>query len=57
MKERKVIPFRKPKKEMDFKERVEKCEQYSKNPKEFHKIFTELGFSYVDDGCDGFCPE
>jgi ssDNA-specific exonuclease RecJ len=27
------------------------------NPKEFHKIFTELGFTYVDDGCDGYCPE
>lgn len=57
MKGRKVIPLRKPKKEMEFKEKVEKYEQYYKNPKEFHKIFTELGFSYVDDGCDGFCPE
>ena len=42
MNEKKVIPLRKPKKEMDFKERVEKYEQYSKDPKEFHKIFTEL---------------
>ena len=57
MNEKKVIPLRKPKKEMDFKERVEKYEQYSKDPKEFHKIFTELGFTYVDDGCDGYCPE
>ena len=38
-------------------ERVEEYEQYSKNPKEFHKILTELGFTYVDDGCDGYCPE
>jgi len=53
----KVIPLRKPKKEMDFKERVKKFDQYYNNPKEFHKIFTELGFSYVDDGCDGYCPE
>lgn len=57
MKGSKVIPLRKPKKEMDFKERVSKFSQYYNNPKEFHKIFTELGFSYVDDGCDGFCPE
>jgi len=57
MKERKVIPLRKPEKEMGFKERVKKFSQYYNNPKEFHKIFTELGFSYVNDGCDGFCPE
>ena len=57
MKGSKVIPLRKPKKEMDFKEIVKKFDQYYNNPKEFHKIFTELGFSYVDDGCDGYCPE
>ena len=57
MTEKKVIPLKKPKKEMDFKEKVEKFEKYSKDSKEFHKIFTELGFSYVDDGCDGYCPE
>ena len=57
MDEKKVIPLRKPKKEMNFKERVEKYEQYSKDPQEFHKMFTELGFTYVDDGCDGYCPE
>jgi len=28
----------------------------NKNEQE-HKIFTELGFTRVDDGCDGFCPE
>jgi len=53
----KVIPLRKPDKEIDFKERIEKFERYYKNPKEFHKIFTELGFNYVDDNCDGYCPE
>lgn len=41
----------------DFKERVEKFEEYYNDPDQKHKIFTELGFTYVDDGCDGFCPE
>ncbi len=40
-----------------FKDTVEKFEQYFNDPEKFHKIFTELGFAYVDDGCDGFCPE
>ena len=41
----------------DFKERVEKFEEYFNDPDQKHKIFTELGFTYVDDGCDGFCPK
>jgi len=40
-----------------FNETVEKFEKYYNDPKQHHKIFTELGFTYVDDGCDGFCPE
>ena len=40
-----------------FKDKVEKFEQYYDDTEQFHKIFTELGFTYVDDGCDGFCPE
>lgn len=40
-----------------FRDTVEKFEQYFNDPEQFHKIFTELGFTYVDDGCDGFCPE
>lgn len=40
-----------------FHETVEKFEQYYNDPEQHHKIFTELGFTYVDDGCDGFCPE
>ncbi len=39
------------------KDTVEKFEQYFNDPEQFHKIFTELGFTYVDDGCEGFCPE
>jgi len=27
------------------------------DPEQHHKIFTELGFTYVEDGCDGFCPQ
>ena len=41
----------------EFQGRVKKFEQYHVDPEQFHKIFTELGFAYVDDGCDGFCPE
>jgi len=40
-----------------FNETVEKFEKYYNDPEQHHKIFTELGFTYVDDGCDGFCPE
>ncbi|MBI5746266.1 MAG: hypothetical protein HZA13_04620 [Nitrospirae bacterium] len=40
-----------------FRETVEKFERYFDDPEQFHKIFTELGFTYIEDGCDGFCPE
>lgn len=56
-KNNKIIPLRKPEKEFSFEERVEKFEEYSKDPEQCHKIFSELGFTYVEDGCDGFCPE
>ena len=40
-----------------FNETVKKFEQYYNDPEQHHKIFTELGFTYVEDGCDGFYPE
>ena len=40
-----------------FRETVEKFERYFDDPEQFHKIFSELGFTYVEDGCDGFYPE
>jgi hypothetical protein len=40
-----------------FKETVKKFEEYFNDPEQHDKIFSELGFSYVEDGCDGFCPE
>ncbi|OIP62429.1 MAG: hypothetical protein COT35_12495 [Nitrospirae bacterium CG08_land_8_20_14_0_20_52_24] len=40
-----------------FNERVGKFEQYAADPEQFNKIYSELGFTYIDDGCDGFCPE
>lgn len=40
-----------------FKDRVKKFDEYFNDPEQFNKIFTELGFIYVNDGCDGFCPE
>ncbi len=41
--------------ELTFKEKLEKFEQYFHDPEQFYKIFSELGFSYVDDGCTGAC--
>ena len=40
-----------------FNETVEKFAKYYNDHEQHRKIFTELGFTYVDDGCDGFCPE
>ena len=52
---KKVIPIRPPEKELSFDEKVEKFGQYMDDPEHHSKIFTELGFTYVDDGCDGDC--
>jgi hypothetical protein len=46
----------KSKEDMTFEERVERFEKYDNDPEQHYKIYSELGFSYVDDGCDGFCP-
>ena len=51
----KVAPIKKPENKMSFEEQVKKFTRYHKNPDEFSKIFTELGFSYVKDGCSGNC--
>jgi hypothetical protein len=51
----KVTPIKKPENKMSFEEQVNKFTRYHKNPDEFSKIFTELGFSYVKDGCSGNC--
>jgi hypothetical protein len=40
-----------------FRKKVEKFDQYFNDHEQFHKIFTELCFVYIEDGCDGFCPE
>ena len=50
--------------EYDFEDTMKKFDKYSCDPKQKHKIFTELGFSWHDDedfcfACDrnGSCPE
>ncbi|GJQ24642.1 MAG: hypothetical protein HRU72_02930 [Planctomycetia bacterium] len=43
--------------ENHFHEILEKFEKYYNDPDQHHKIFTELGFAYLGDSCDGFCPE
>ncbi|MFO0793297.1 MAG: hypothetical protein U0586_04455 [Candidatus Brocadiaceae bacterium] len=40
-----------------FNETIEKFKQYLNDPEQHHNIFTEPGFTYIDDGCDGFCPK
>jgi hypothetical protein len=40
-----------------FRRRVARFEECSRDELLYPKIFSELGFVYVDDGCDGFCPE
>jgi hypothetical protein len=43
------------KKEKNFQEVVKEFYKYFHDPDQFYKIFSELEFSYVDDGCDGAC--
>lgn len=40
-----------------FLKRVERFECFSQDPEQYHKIFTGLGFAFVDDSCDGYCPD
>lgn len=50
-------PYKKQAMGASFRDRVEKFEKYYNDPEQFNKIFTELGFRYVEDDCYGFCPE
>ena len=52
---KKIIPIRPPEKELSFNEKVQKFGEYMHDPEQHSKIFTELGFTYVDDGCEGNC--
>jgi hypothetical protein len=52
---KKVIPIRPPEKKLSFEEKVEKFGRYMHDPKQHGKIFTELGFTFVDDSCLGDC--
>lgn len=52
---KKVIPIRPPGKELSFKEKVGKFGEYMHDPEQHGKIFSELGFTFVDDGCEGEC--
>lgn len=40
-----------------FRRRVELFDVHSRDELAYPKIFSELGFTFVDDGCDGYCPE
>jgi 6-phosphogluconate dehydrogenase (decarboxylating) len=45
----------KPKEQKSFQEVVKEFDEYVHDPDQFYKIFSELGFSYVDGGCSGGC--
>ena len=45
----------KPKKKKDFQEVVKDFDKYFHDPDQFYEIFSELGFSYVEDDCNGAC--
>jgi hypothetical protein len=53
----KVIPLRPSKKVLKFGEKVNKFNEYSRNPDKFNKIFSELGFTYCDDDSDEGSPD
>ena len=40
-----------------FQDRIDRFEEYSRDEEQYHKIFSELGFVFVEDGCDGYCPK
>jgi len=50
-------PDGEPDEDSEFRRRVALFEAYSRDEAEYSKIFSELGFVFVDDGCDGYCPE
>jgi hypothetical protein len=52
---KKIIPIRPPEKELSFEEKVEKFGEYMHDPEQHGKIFSELGFTFVDDVCEGEC--
>ena len=49
------IPLKKAHRESNVTEIVKKFNPHLMNPKEFKKIFTELGFSPLEDECGGNC--
>ncbi len=40
-----------------MRKRSRKFGQYLHDPDSYGNIFTELGFTYRDEGCDGGCEE
>lgn len=40
-----------------LKKRIELFDRYHNDPDQYHKLFTELGFSYMVDECDFNCVD
>jgi len=50
-------PDGEPDEDSEFRRRAELFEADNRDEAKYPKIFSELGFTFIDDGCDGFCPE
>jgi hypothetical protein len=42
---------------LTIKEKIDLFDKYRNDPNQYYKIFTELGFSYIENNCNGYCPE
>lgn len=40
-----------------YKNIIRQFDAYSIDPDDFNRIFTELWFTHVEEGCEGFCLE
>ncbi len=40
-----------------FRERVERFERCARDEALYGRLFSELGFTFIDDGCEGYCPD
>lgn len=40
-----------------LKKQIELFDRYHNDPDQHHKLFTEFGFSYMADECDGNCTD
>ena len=49
---RKISPIKPPGKKIGFEGMVKKYDEYIHGPERFNKMYSELGYSCVDDKCE-----